>query len=537
MNYWQQQKKIALYSDTRNSPLLFHAFLFRYMSEHRRRIVPLHTSGQLDATLPIGSLHSEEETTEEFATRHLPSDNGTLILSDVSTDIEDPFLERELIHSDGTIERGYRQNKMLTRYPAVTHRESEQYFSFDLTQSDDEFVQLEENIIANAEGISRGTSGEEGTGQVRGRGSQFTRGVITWNNPTITGEEFKQFLEGNARVKLAIFQEEVGDSGTRHFQGYIETTTRLRTNGWQNMLHPYRMSVMMAKGTKTQNHTYCTKDGRIGGPWYVKSSANDYGKTKQGKRNDLDRFAELVVEHGGITEEVRGEMPGHVVRFGNHGKQYMADINREKAEKEELKYWLEQCRLEDEGLEITGQLPRELVLYFGPTAVGKTTKAKMDCVRKYTEMPFLKQGGTKWWDGYNAQMGVLVDEWRKDMACMEEFNNITNAGPSSIEIKGGTNILVCKSIWFTTNRHPMDIFETVKIDGRYQALARRFTQVKWWKSKDELLVLNNPGVRPQNPSEEWLEGQRKWSHFWNFRDHAVQEGDNFNSDTFNYFEW
>ena len=513
------------------------------MSDQRRRIVPIETPLRRTETqaLPVGSLHSESETTEEFATRHLPSDEGTLILSDVSTDIEDPFVERELIHADGTIERGTRQNKMLfARFPQLDREPIDfENLKFELSDSDDELVQLPQPTIGRREQPIIISDSEEESGQTRGRGSQYQRGCITWNNPCITGDEFKEFLENNPRVKMAVFQEEIGERDTRHFQGYIETTTRLFTAGWQNMLRPYKMSVIMAKGTKTQNHTYCTKDDRINGPWYVKSSPDDYKRKngKQGDRSDLDKFAKLIEEHGGITDEVRGEMAGHVVRFANHGRQYIADINREKAEKEELEYWLEQCRLEDEGLKITGQLPRELILYFGPTAAGKTTRAKMACVRKYGKMAFLKQGGTKWWDGWNGHEGLLVDEWRKAMACMEQFNNITNAGPSSIEVKGGTNVLTCKTIWFTTNRHPMDIFETVKMDGRYQALARRFSEVNWWKTGNDLVVLKNPGERPDYPTQDWLDQQREWIHFWNFRDTPVTEGDNFNLATFNYFEW
>lgn len=78
------------------------------------------------------------------------------------------------------------------------------------------------------------------------------------------------------------------------------------TSGAQAMLRPHRMALLHAKGTKIQNHVYCTKEGRVAGPWYVKSVAEDYMRKNgnQGKRSDLDQFVELFRSEGGLTEKV-----------------------------------------------------------------------------------------------------------------------------------------------------------------------------------------------------------------------------------------
>ena len=77
---------------------------------------------------------------------------------------------------------------------------------------------------------------------------------------------------------------------------------------------PFKMSALHAKSSKKANFKYCTKDdGRVEGPWYVKCDEdeckNKHGK--QGKRTDMDRFANLVMEQKGITTKVIEEMPGH----------------------------------------------------------------------------------------------------------------------------------------------------------------------------------------------------------------------------------
>ena len=66
----------------------------------------------------------------------------------------------------------------------------------------------------------------------------------------------------------------------------MELKKRMYTTGVHAMLAPYRMALFHAKGTKIQNHTYCTKDGRTGGPWYVKSSEDDF-KRKAGNQESV----------------------------------------------------------------------------------------------------------------------------------------------------------------------------------------------------------------------------------------------------------
>ena len=80
------------------------------------------------------------------------------------------------------------------------------------------------------------------------------------------------------------------------------------------------------------------------------------------------------------------------MRFGKLAKEAAAASKIRKAKVEEKKYWKQQYQLEQEGLPITGQQQRRLVLFFGPTAVGKTTKVKMIAYGEYDEELYEKGG-------------------------------------------------------------------------------------------------------------------------------------------------
>ena len=77
------------------------------------------------------------------------------------------------------------------------------------------------------------------------------------------------------------------------------------------------MTVLHAKGNKAQNYAYCTKeDTRTEGPWTYGACSPENVKVKngaQGKRSDMDVFADMVREKGGLTNEVIDAMPGHAI--------------------------------------------------------------------------------------------------------------------------------------------------------------------------------------------------------------------------------
>ena len=111
----------------------------------------------------------------------------------------------------------------------------------------------------------------------------------------------------------------------------------------------------------------------------------------------MDNFAVLIQTEGGITDAVVEQMPGHVMAYSKHAKAMLADMKLAEVKKKELAYWQEQYAKRQRGEDIEGQQQRKLVLYFGPTAVGKTTEVKMKVMGELQSPLFEKAAGTKWW--------------------------------------------------------------------------------------------------------------------------------------------
>lgn len=353
-------------------------------------------------------------------------------------------------------------------------------------------------------------------------GKQTPRWCFTYNNPVIAGVDFEKFLLGKKEIKGFVFQKEVGEQGTPHFQGYFELEKKKTTGGVHILLHPHRMKLLYANGTKAQNVKYCTKaEGRTEGPWISGVCKETAG---QGKRNDIDEFAMLVKKNGGIDEEVEDTFHGHAMRFRKHAEQMVTADRLRKKKAEELAYWKEQYRREQAGESFQGQQQRELVLLFGPTAVGKTTHVKKEVAGRFDEMPFEKEGNTKWFDGYNGENHILFDEMRKEAfgGRLEGFNAMTNKGVTQVEVKGGTVVLECDYMWFTSNWHPTDVWGVKPENAAYRAFVRRFAEVHWWNDAKNKMVLKNPGA--QKDTDEWREANKNWWSFWTGRNIPIEEG-------------
>lgn len=113
--------------------------------------------------------------------------------------------------------------------------------------------------------------------------AQSRRWVFTLNNPTDDEEQLvHDFCE---KQVYAVVGDERGESGTRHYQGFIvfENAKRL---SWLRNNFCSRAHYEPARGTSQQASDYCKKDG----------SYEEYGEFpgNQGKRTDIDDYVEWV---------------------------------------------------------------------------------------------------------------------------------------------------------------------------------------------------------------------------------------------------
>jgi len=343
---------------------------------------------------------------------------------------------------------------------------------------------------------------------------QLTRWCFTMNNPDLSGEELAEKLKTTDNVKGFVFQLEEGASGTKHFQGYIEFTKVKRMTEAKKLLgnNPHMEE---ANGDKESNLKYCTKEeGRKEGPWIWGTCTETKG---QGKRSDLNDFAMMIEEYGGITDEVMQAFPGHALQFRRQAKERTEEIVMKLAKEKEKAWWMEQKRLKDAGLPYLTQRQMKCIMLFGPTAVGKTTHVKLETLGMGEDL-YEKAGNNKWYPGYAGEKHMLVDEMttgfcEKDI---RNFNKMTNLGMNVQEVKGSHVLLEVETAWFTTNKHPLHIWDEVKESGTYKAFIRRFDEVHWWNDQKKLVILKNPGSKDDADDEaQWKKDYTRWMSFWN----------------------
>jgi len=230
---------------------------------------------------------------------------------------------------------------------------------------------------------------------------------------------------------VAVYQYEVGDNGTEHYQGYVNFNRPMRMAAVKKLSGMRRARLAKRVGTKLQNLVYCTKEeGRLDGPFYFpsKEKVEAYCKIEQGQRTDLVVIADQVAQ--GLSDR------------------QIAEVNPIAI----LKYQkgIDHLRL---ALTTTSRLGDEIetVVYVGPTGTGKSRRLRLEC----PEGPewFWCTAG-KWFDGYQGQPGLVFDEFRHDWYSYQSLLRLLDTGPFRVERKGGHLNMRAFRFRFSTNVHP-----------------------------------------------------------------------------------
>lgn len=236
---------------------------------------------------------------------------------------------------------------------------------------------------------------------------------------------------------LIIGVEVCPETGKKHLQGYVEFSKTMDFSKMKEVLGGAETHLEKRRGSAQQASDYCTKEG----------SFKSFGEiSRQGKRNDIDEVKDIIKSGGNLreitesTSSFQGWRAAEMYLKHNENKRnWLPDV-----------HW-----------------------YYGETGSGKTKKAH-DVLTDLYGGYWMSGKNLKWWEGYDADEGVLIDDFRKDFCTFHELLRILDRYEYRVEVKGGSRQLLAKTIIITSCYAPTEVYDTREDVGQ---LIRRIAKI------------------------------------------------------------
>jgi len=308
----------------------------------------------------------------------------------------------------------------------------------------------------------------------RGTGNTGTSSYwcFTLNNPTLSDIiSFSGDDEKWSSHLIYIFAAlEQGESGTQHYQGYLELN-RHKDLAWIKRCLP-RAHLEKRKGTSKQALEYCMKDLTMDVQATIATSTSDNLLDVILMQDDSENLPSYIIWH---TE-------------GTSSACILAEVTKPKTRKEvlaEMKKMIEDGKCDRDladhdfsvyvacyrGLDryrlITSKPrnhPTEVIVIQGPTGTGKSKWA----MEHYPDAYWKQQ--SIWWDGYANHETVVIDEFYGWLP-FSLMLRLCDRYPAMVESKGGQINFTAKRIIFTSNAVPALWWK----NAYFAAFARRVT--------------------------------------------------------------
>jgi len=269
--------------------------------------------------------------------------------------------------------------------------------------------------------------------------SQNRNWCFTVNNPDsqLAPEE-----DGwSVHVSFTTWQLELSETGTEHFQGYLECVGKKSLAQLKALPGLETAHLEVRRGTQSQAIAYANKaDTRVEGPW-------SWGEAKeQGKRSDLLDM-KRAVDAGASIKDLWDSNFSSMIRYNRSFKEY-------KRITTPVRDWIPL-----------------IIVIIGPSGVGKSRLARQLFPEAYWKT------NSKWWDDYDGQKDVVWDEF-KGYYGFQDLLRVLDSTPLSVETKGSSVQFVAETICFTSNFHPSEWYnpDTIHFSWETSPLRRRLSQ-------------------------------------------------------------
>jgi len=257
--------------------------------------------------------------------------------------------------------------------------------------------------------------------------------LLTRNNPSIPAQDWMQMMYEQTKAVYAVGQLERGEEGTLHIQAYFNYANTKKIGGLTKFDKKIHCEKVL---TDNGADKYCCKEEtRVEGPW-------TFGTKPMNRNNKADWDAVWNNAKNGDLEAIPKDiLVTHYRNIKHIQKDYM--IHKDS---EDLRgRWI-----------------------WGPAGVGKSRKARADFPEFYPKLC------NKWWDGYQGEENVIMDDIGLDHKCLGQQLKIWGDRYACIlETKGGAVPSNFKNFIVTSQYTIDEIFagDSATID----AIKRRFS--------------------------------------------------------------
>ena len=249
----------------------------------------------------------------------------------------------------------------------------------------------------------------------------------------------------NGVFKFIIFQEETGDEGTPHLQGYAQLPGSTVFSTWKRLIGD-RAHIETAQGDADSNIVYCSKlSDRIPGTSVFERGS----RPVQGERNDLRAICNAAMDP---TITISAIIALDCPNFLKYHKGVMA-----------IKQTLYPRRT----------FKTEVFWFYGSTGTGKSHKAR----EVAGPNSYWKQN-SPWWCGYDPlfDQTVVIDEYRCDFSKFSFLLQLFDEYPLQVQVKGAQLQFSARRIIVTSPKSPSETWST-RTPECIQQLLRRIAVV------------------------------------------------------------
>lgn len=238
--------------------------------------------------------------------------------------------------------------------------------------------------------------------------------------------------------KYLVVGHEVGENGTPHLQGFVSFENARSFKHLKALLPRAHIEIKCANSTFKQASDYCKKDGHFHEQGELPKDPSAKGVDEKARWASIIALAEA-----GDWDTIKEEYP---VEYAT--KLRMLEYLHAKRPRE-----LVECAA-----------PHQWI--YGPPGTGKSRMA-----RDKNPGAFIKDPTEKWWDGYDDEEVVIIDDFDKFQVKQGgDMKRWLDRYPFQAQVKGGYCKVRPVKIIVTSNYHPSEIWDDAVT---VQAILRR----------------------------------------------------------------